>query len=176
MTTPAGPDATRIPPGQAAPAGGGGSFFTQRYGPLPGWGWIAVIALAVGGYILYRRSKTTTTANAASTAPATTASQTASAGTTAEDNCTDASGNAVPCTEADYSSQIAALQAEIDNLQGTPSVPSSTVAAAGTTSSGTGASTSTTGATTSSTGGVAPVTTTPTVTVPPTTPTTTTAK
>lgn len=103
--------------------GGGGGWLTQRLGPLPAWGWIAVVALAAVGFILWRRSTsgtgTTTTGQSASTG--TTA--TPSTATTAADNCSDAAGNAVPCSQADYSSQIAALQAEIDNLQGVPSVP-----------------------------------------------------
>ena len=40
-------------PAAKAPAGkGGGSFFTNKVGPLPMWGWIAV---AVVGIIIYRK-------------------------------------------------------------------------------------------------------------------------
>lgn len=35
----------------------GGSFFTQKYGPLQGWQWIAVIGGAGGLYLYYRQKK-----------------------------------------------------------------------------------------------------------------------
>jgi hypothetical protein len=113
-----------------APAGGGNWFTDRSLGGIPNWAWISLAALATVGFILWRRSKnqaTTAAQQQQAQAPAGTVT-----GTTAG-TCYDASGNTVPCTQADYASQIAALQAEIDNMQGTPSVPVQTAATSGTT-------------------------------------------
>lgn len=46
---------------------GGGSFFTQKYGPLQGWQWIAVIGGAGGLYLYYRQKKAAAAAATAGT-------------------------------------------------------------------------------------------------------------
>lgn len=131
MTTPAPPPAASASRGQAATPpqqapSGGGNFLTQRsMMNVPNWIWILVIAGGGLAVILFMRARNAQ--NAASTQAAQNAADNVTssqqAATTDQGPCYDASGNQVPCTQADYASQIAALQAEIDNMQGAPSVP-----------------------------------------------------
>jgi|SRR5215467_13184209 len=123
-----GPGAGAAPPpgdGGAPPDGGGGGFMSARWGPLPVWGW-AVLAggLALGAFFWLRKGKQ----GAAAASQAQPAATAATGGP-----CYDSAGNSVPCGQADYASQIADLQAEIDNLQGTGSTPISTGGAGSTT-------------------------------------------
>jgi len=105
------------PPGDGAPApDGSGGFMSARWGPLPVWGWAVVAGvLAVGAFFWMRRGSSQAAASQAA------ASQAATASTGGP--CYDSSGNSVPCGQADYASQIADLQSEIDNLQGAGSTP-----------------------------------------------------
>lgn len=50
-------------------ASSGGNLLTRKAGPLPTWGWLAIITVAGLGYYLWHKSHTTTAATAASTAP-----------------------------------------------------------------------------------------------------------
>ena len=78
----------------------GGNFFTKKYGPLPGWGWLALAATGGVVFIWYRNRK--------AAAAATTTSATTAAGTAATDT-----GNP--------GADTAALQSEIQQLQGAES-------------------------------------------------------
>jgi len=42
--------------------GGGGSFFTRKAGPLPMWGWMAIVGVLVLVYAYYKKSKSATAA------------------------------------------------------------------------------------------------------------------
>jgi len=60
-----------MPPAKKVPAAGGGNILTKKLGPLPGWGWLAVIVV---GYLIYRHynsgsSSTTDTTAAPTTTP-----------------------------------------------------------------------------------------------------------
>jgi hypothetical protein len=92
------------PPDAPRPAAGGGFSLSKRYGPLPAWGWGLVGG--VGLYAAYRfyesRQSSSTAASSSSTS----------------------SGEAI-----DYAPQIATLQAEIQQLQGTGSSAVSTTTA-----------------------------------------------
>lgn len=122
------------PPGDGAPppdtGGGGGGVMSARWGPLPVWGWLVVGGvLAVGAYFWIRHGQ----AGAAAASTAASQSQAGStAGTATDTGCYDSSGNSVPCSEADYASEIAGLQSEIDNMQGGASTPVSTAGAGST--------------------------------------------
>jgi hypothetical protein len=72
----------------------GGSFLTRKYGPLPGWGWIVLGAAGAGGYYLWRRAHPAAPAPAATTADA---------------------------TSTDTAPDIAAVQSEVQQLQGAAS-------------------------------------------------------
>jgi hypothetical protein len=100
---------------------------SQRLGPLPVWGWLALAGvIAIGAYFWIRHGQSgAAAATAGSTAGST-------AGTATGTGCYDAGGNSVPCAEADYASEIAALQSEIDNMQGSGSTPTSTPGAGST--------------------------------------------
>lgn len=117
------------PPGNGAPppdGSGGGGVMSSRMGPLPVWGWLALAGvLAVGAYFWLKRARS----GVPDTGTAASASQ---AATATNSGCYDAGGNSVPCSEADYASEIADLQAEIDNMQGGGSVPTSTPGAGST--------------------------------------------
>lgn len=82
-----------------AAAGGGKDLFTRKYGPLPGWGW-AVVAGGAALIYFYWRSR--------QKAQAATASTTGSA----------ASYGVTSTTGYDTAASQAALQAEIEQLQG----------------------------------------------------------
>jgi Domain of unknown function (DUF4214) len=61
--------------GEVAPSAGqpgGGNIFTRHYGPLPGWGWLAVVAGAGLVFYLYKQgqSASSTTSNVAGATPA----------------------------------------------------------------------------------------------------------
>jgi hypothetical protein len=126
-------------PGGSAPPGdgglppepdGGGGGMSAKWGPLPVWGWLALAGvLAVGAYFWIRHGQSGAAAATAPTAAGTAASQ---AATATDTGCYDAGGNSVPCGQADYASEIAALQAEIDNMQGAASTPTSTPGAGST--------------------------------------------
>ena len=54
---------------ESAPeGGGGGSFFTRKAGPLPMWGWMAIVGVLVLVYAYYKKSKNATAATTQSTA------------------------------------------------------------------------------------------------------------
>jgi uncharacterized protein HemX len=109
-------------PGAAPPPqqGGGGWMTQQSIRGVPNWALIAVVALvAVGGFLWWRSRQSAKTAAAQQQAATAQAPVT---GTT-QGNCYDQSGNTVPCSQADYADQIAALQAEIDSMNGQASVP-----------------------------------------------------
>lgn len=86
-----------------APASGGGNALTRKIGPLPAWVWLAIIG--AGGALAWYVWKQRQASSAASQA-------------TTLGNCTDTSGNSVPCDQVDYGGEIATLQAEIQDLQG----------------------------------------------------------
>ena len=88
-----------------ATAAPGGRAAGRKYAGLTRNQWIgvAVVFAAAIGYILYRRSQ------------AGAAAGTAAAGTTGSE-CTDASGNSVPCDQADLSGELSALQTELETL------------------------------------------------------------
>lgn len=120
MTSPAEPGPP--PDGTPAQPGQRGTGLTAKLGPMPVWAWILVMAAAATGVMAWMHSRSTArqqSAQATAQPPSSSAT-----GTTSEDGCTDASGNAVPCDQADYAGQIAALQAEIDNLEGPAAAPS----------------------------------------------------
>jgi outer membrane biosynthesis protein TonB len=50
----AGPAPTQAP--AAAPAGGGG-FLARKVGPLPMWGWLAILTAVALGFYLYEKHK-----------------------------------------------------------------------------------------------------------------------
>lgn len=123
------------PPGDGAPppdtGGGGGGVMSARWGPLPVWGWLTIAGvLAVGAYFWIRRGQAGAATAASQSQAATTTGTTA--GTATDTGCYDAGGNSVPCAEADYASEIAALQNEVDNMQGGASTPVSTPGAGST--------------------------------------------
>ena len=105
-----GPTRTR----PAASSGASGNVFTRKFGPLPGWGWAAVAGVAAIGYMWYRnRSGAAAAANAAATQPDTAA----------------AVGD-------DIQGQLATLQTEIQDLQGTESTEAEGTGSGGSTSGG----------------------------------------
>ena len=125
MTTPVGAvasdargaqrDAART--SQARKSGGGDGFFTKKYGPLPGWGWSLIAGGAALAYLWWRSRE-----KAAASSAAVTAVTASSSGT-------------------GYAGSIAALQQEIDALQG---YSASTVSGSGGGVTGTGGGTTTT--------------------------------
>ncbi len=94
----AAPESRRGPGGGAA---GGGNVLARKFGPLPGWVWLAGTVLIAGGIIYWRRKKA---ASAATTATGTAAS--------AAGGCTDASGNPVDCGSTAAVSDIGTSQWE----------------------------------------------------------------
>lgn len=78
----------------------GGNFFTKKYGPLPGWGWIALGAAGGGVFIWWRKRQAANTA--ASTAAAATPADTTGS--------TDLTGQSA-----------ATIQSEVQQLQGASS-------------------------------------------------------
>jgi cytoskeletal protein RodZ len=111
--------ATERPAGgpAAAPAAGGSNVFQRKFGPLPGWGWAALAAVAAGGYLWWRNRQ----GAAAAATDTGTASDTAAVGD-------------------DVQGQLSTIQTEIQDLQGTASSNGSTTPA--NSGSGTGSSTS----------------------------------
>jgi hypothetical protein len=61
----------------APPARGGGNVLTRKIGPMPAWAWIAIIAAALIGYAYYRNKQSagSSSADAATAADGTDASQ-----------------------------------------------------------------------------------------------------
>jgi hypothetical protein len=113
VTTPAGAvadDANATANSAAPKAKGGGGIFARKYGPLPGWGWAA---LAGGGALAFFwwRSRESKAATAATT------SATAVSGTGA----------------TGWANAAAALQQEIDSLQGQAATSTTTTPTGGTT-------------------------------------------
>jgi hypothetical protein len=98
--------AAAAPRPQSAPAGGGGAL-TRKLGPLPVWGWLAIIGVGGGALWYFIKSRESSSASSAGSNPAAVGGE-----------CADASGNSVPCDQVDYGGQIATLQAEIEALQG----------------------------------------------------------
>lgn len=99
---------------QAVPARevpGEGNVLTRKVGPLPTWAWLGIIALGGAGVWYFYKSRQASAA----------AAQTGT--TTSAGNCTDTSGNSVPCDQVDYGGQIATLQTEIQDLQGQKAAP-----------------------------------------------------
>jgi hypothetical protein len=127
VTTPAGAvaeDASATANDAAPRPKGGGGIFARKYGPLPGWGW----ALLAGGGALalfWWRSREAKSATAATTA-ATAVSATGATG---------------------WANAAAALQQEIDSLQGQAATSTGSTPTGGTTAKTT-SSTATTGSTT----------------------------
>lgn len=58
------------PPQKPPPKGGKTNPLTTKYGPLPGWGWLAVVVV---GYLLYRKFSASSSSGTASTAGGTAA-------------------------------------------------------------------------------------------------------
>lgn len=96
MSEPAPERTARAPSARA-----GGNFFTKKYGPLPGWGWIALGATGGAVFIWWRKRSA---ANAA--APTGSAAATG----TAADTTGDVTGE-----------QAAVIQSEVQQLQGASS-------------------------------------------------------
>jgi PASTA domain len=119
MTTPTGAVAGNAAAAQreAAARPQGGSFFSRKYGPLPGWGWSL---LAAGGALAFFWWRSRSAANAASAATTTPTADT---------------------TTADTADQLASLQDEIDALQG--ELATDTTGTTTSTGSGTGSGTGT---------------------------------
>lgn len=84
-----------------------GNVFTRHYGPLPGWGWAALAGGAALVYFYWRQRK------AATSTAATTAATTAAYGTT-------------NTSTYDTEASLAALQSEIQQLQGAQATPAAT--------------------------------------------------
>lgn len=117
-------------------AGGGGTGWQKKLGPLPVWAWFAigVGGLALGWYI-YKSKKASSSASTAASA------------STSSGLCMDAAGQQVPCSQVDYGGQIATLQTEIMDLQGASAsapAPASSSTSSGNTVTGLSASPSAT--------------------------------
>jgi hypothetical protein len=115
--------------GRPARPSPGGSMFSRKFGPLPGWAWAGLLGVGAVG-ILWLRSRS---AKAATTT-------------------VDTSGNDM--SGVDYSGELSTIQAEIGQLQGAAGTTGTTGAAGG----GTGATapTGTTPGSTKPTGGTVP--------------------
>jgi hypothetical protein len=96
-------------PRRAAPprTGGGatGNIFQRKFGPLPGWGWMALAGVAAAGYLWYRNKKGASAAQAAAS--------------------TD-SGAAADAVGSDIQGQLSTIQTEIEALQGAQSADTDT--------------------------------------------------
>ena len=101
------PAAETTTPGRAAPprTGGTSGIFQRKFGPLPGWGWMALAAVAGAGYLWWRNRQGAQAAQAA-----TSTDQTAAA---------DAVGS-------DVQGQLSTIQTEIESLQGAQSTDTDT--------------------------------------------------
>lgn len=99
------------------PAGGSQNVFQRKFGPLPGWGWMALAGVAAAGYLWYRNKQGSSAAGSAAT------SDTTAADTAVGD---------------DVQGQLSTIQTEIQNLQGSESAEGSTTPAnSGTSTPGT---------------------------------------
>lgn len=49
-------------PERGGGGGGGGSFFSRKLGPLPTWGWMAIVGVLVLVYAYYKKSKSASAA------------------------------------------------------------------------------------------------------------------
>lgn len=78
--------ATEAPTRGRAPAGGG-NVLTRKIAGVPGWGWVAIVAVLAGGFLLWR-SRKSAAAGSSGQAQAQPVSAT----------CYDANGNNVECT------------------------------------------------------------------------------
>ena len=123
----------------AARKGGGGAGLTKKLGPLPVWAWALGGGALIGGVFYLRRKanggNASTTSNASTAGGSSNLCVDPTTGQTAPctGGCTDANGQAVPCTSTDtytsdlitsqyntLSSQIAGLQAG-EAVESTPS-------------------------------------------------------
>jgi hypothetical protein len=77
-----------VPPAQPRPQAGG-NMLTRKYAGVPGWGWVAIVAVVAGGFIWWRSRKSSSASSGSSGAAA--QSQPVSA------TCYDANGNSVDC-------------------------------------------------------------------------------
>jgi len=111
MSEPAAETPTRA---SRPPSGGAsGNIFQRKFGPLPGWGWAALAAVAAGGYLWYRNRQGASAAQAAAS--------------------TDQSA-AAQAVGDDVQGELATVQTELQNLQGSESQEGETTPA----NSGTG--------------------------------------
>jgi len=94
--------ATESPTRASRPPSGGasGNIFQRKFGPLPGWGWAALAAVAAGGYLWYRNRQGASAAQAAAS--------------TDQSAATQAVGD-------DVQGQLSTIQTELQNLQGSES-------------------------------------------------------
>ena len=94
--------ATETPTRGSRPPSGGasGNIFQRKFGPLPGWGWAALAAVAAGGYLWYRNRQGASAAQAAAS--------------TDQSAATQAVGD-------DVQGQLSTIQTELQNLQGSES-------------------------------------------------------
>jgi len=99
--------------GPGAPPAGGPNIFQRKFGPLPGWGWMALAGLAAAGYLWYRNKQGASAA-------------------TADTGTEDVSG----AVGEDVQGQLSTIQTEIQGLQGAEAAEGSTTPA----NSGTGSS------------------------------------
>lgn len=100
--------ATEATPTRARPpsgAGASGNIFQRKIGPLPGWGWAALAAVAAGGYLWWRNRKGADAAQAAASTDASAADQ--------------AVGD-------DVQGQLSTVQTELQDLQGEESTEGDT--------------------------------------------------
>jgi hypothetical protein len=152
VTTPAQPPA---PPPRPA---GGGNILTRKIGPIPGWGWLVIVAAGAGVFIWWR-SKKASAAAAASSSSGSSGTSASSAGPT-QATCYDANGNTVACSDpsavgSNATDYFEALYAQNEGINGqletiTPTIDTTgqdvgTIEAqlqnlGGSTSTGTGAS------------------------------------
>lgn len=95
---------TRTAPPSSA---GAGNAFTKKYGPLPGWGWAALAAVAAVGVWWYRSHSGASAAQAA------------------------ASQDTTAATGDDIQGELATIQTEIQDLQGEESTEGGTGSGSG---------------------------------------------
>lgn len=84
-----------MPAQPAAPprAAGGGNILTRKIGPIPGWGWLVIVAAGTGLFIWWRSKK-----SSSSSSSTTGGTASSSAGPT-QATCYDANGNTVSCSD-----------------------------------------------------------------------------
>lgn len=102
MSEPAAETTRARPP---SGAGASGNIFQRKIGPLPGWGWMTLAAVAAGGYLWWRNRQGANAAQAAASTDASAADQ--------------AVGD-------DVQGQLSTVQTELQDLQGAESAEGST--------------------------------------------------